>query len=178
MGEYNVDEMYVFLRIILSVGVIVKTPIEDYWNTTKDVFEIPAGVGIKTYEICETETGYLWRYEVLADKLRINTNIEAPLVGKLFTLMLNLLKDLEYRDHIVWVDYFYKSPALASCTSVDVEMVVLQDKRRVCLMSTYPDDYFVNSKGGKTLGMVHNYNLRMADKKKNQMLAFYQVPRK
>ncbi|GBP36396.1 hypothetical protein EVAR_87975_1 [Eumeta japonica] len=35
-----------------------------------------AAVGIKTYEVCESETGYLWRFEVHADKLSADPKVE------------------------------------------------------------------------------------------------------
>ncbi|GBP38809.1 PiggyBac transposable element-derived protein 4 [Eumeta japonica] len=195
--DTTVDEMYVFLAIILTMGILVKSRIEDYWSTSKDIFSTPgvaenmsinrfkllsrcihfnddslmppntrgaparlfkvqplisylnlkfsslydlsrnisldeslvqwrgwlcfkqfiknkaAAVGIKTYEVCESDTGYLWRFEVHADKLPAEPKVEAEVAGAIPTLVLRLLNGLEYRGHTVWMDNFYNSPALA-----------------------------------------------------------------
>ncbi|GBP15389.1 PiggyBac transposable element-derived protein 4 [Eumeta japonica] len=72
-----------------------------------------AAVGIKTYEVCESDTGYLWRFEVHAEKLPAEPKVEAEVAGAIPTLVLRLLNGLEYRGHTVWMDNFYNSPALA-----------------------------------------------------------------
>lgn len=71
-----------------------------------------AAVGIKTYEICESQTGYLWRFMVHAHKRTENT-ASNPLQSFIPSLVLELLKGLENKGHTVWMDNFYNSPALA-----------------------------------------------------------------
>ncbi|GBP40957.1 hypothetical protein EVAR_26038_1 [Eumeta japonica] len=115
------------------MGILVKSRIEDYWSTSKDIFSTPgvaenmsinhfkllsrcihfnddslmppntrvllqvqwrgwlcfkqfiknkaAAVGIKTYEVCESDTGYLWRFEVHAEKLPAEPKVEAEVAG-------------------------------------------------------------------------------------------------
>ncbi|XP_041977211.1 piggyBac transposable element-derived protein 4-like [Aricia agestis] len=70
-----------------------------------------ATVGIKTYEICESKTGYLWRFEVHAEH-ELPPH-DSPLSGTVPALVLKLLKGLEHKGHTVWMDNFYNSPALA-----------------------------------------------------------------
>lgn len=53
-----------------------------------------AAVGIKTYEICESDTGYLWRFEVDTRQSQQQTTEEVnPLSGKMPSLVLRLLDD-------------------------------------------------------------------------------------
>ncbi|XP_041969238.1 piggyBac transposable element-derived protein 4-like [Aricia agestis] len=70
-----------------------------------------AGVGIKTYEICESKTGYLWRFEVHAGHEQPSQDNPSP--GIVNTLVLRLLDGLEHRGHTVWMDNYYNSPTLA-----------------------------------------------------------------
>ncbi|CAH2096077.1 unnamed protein product [Euphydryas editha] len=195
--DTNVSEVYRYLAIVLAMGVLVKSRLEEYWNTSKDIFNSPgfstemtfdrfqllskclhfnnnsncdpalltrpqaklfkvqpildhlnakfsqlynlsqnialdesltmwkgwldinqfvrnkaATVGIKTYEVCESQTGYLWRSEVHAghDTLTVEGD---PVSGIIPTLVLRLLNGLEHKGHTVWMDNFYNSPALA-----------------------------------------------------------------
>ncbi|GBP36394.1 PiggyBac transposable element-derived protein 4 [Eumeta japonica] len=39
--DTNVDEMYVFLAMVLTMGTLVKARIEDYWSTSKNIFSTP-----------------------------------------------------------------------------------------------------------------------------------------
>ncbi|XP_063628376.1 piggyBac transposable element-derived protein 4-like [Cydia splendana] len=72
-----------------------------------------ATVGIKTYEICESQTGFLWRFEVEARQASTSEEKTNPLSGKIPTLVLRLLRGLEHKGHTVWMDNFYNSPTLA-----------------------------------------------------------------
>ncbi|CAB3251309.1 unnamed protein product [Arctia plantaginis] len=71
-----------------------------------------ATVGIKTYEVCESHTGYLWRFEVHAGHDTSDPQ-EGPVSGTIPALVLRLLSGLEHKGHTVWMDNFYNSPALA-----------------------------------------------------------------
>ncbi|XP_028176349.1 piggyBac transposable element-derived protein 4-like isoform X2 [Ostrinia furnacalis] len=72
-----------------------------------------AAVGIKTYEICESKSGYLWRFEVHTRHEECSNAQASPVSGVIPALVLRLLKGLEHRGHTVWMDNFYNSPALA-----------------------------------------------------------------
>lgn len=141
--DTNVNELYTYLAIVLAMGVVIKSRLEEYWNPSRDIFSTPgfstemsydrflllskclhfnnnddcdsvtlsrpqaklfkikpvldhlnrkfsdlynltmwkgcvdinqfirnkaAAVGIKTYEVCESQTGYLWRFQVCAGR--------------------------------------------------------------------------------------------------------------
>lgn len=71
-----------------------------------------AAKGIKTYEICESHSGYLWRFEVHAGDGQ--DEVQQDLVsGSTPNLVLRLLQGLEHRGHTVWMHNFYISPLLA-----------------------------------------------------------------
>ncbi|CAB3252784.1 unnamed protein product [Arctia plantaginis] len=69
-----------------------------------------ATVGIKTYEVCESQSGYLWRFEVHV--VHDESPQDSPLSGVVPVLVLKLLNGLEHKGHTVWMDNFYNSPAL------------------------------------------------------------------
>ncbi|KAI5645835.1 transposase IS4 domain-containing protein [Phthorimaea operculella] len=71
-----------------------------------------AAVGIKTYEVCESLTGYLWRFEVHAGHNTSEAQ-DSPISGIVPALVLRLLTGLEHQGYTVWMDNFYNSPALA-----------------------------------------------------------------
>ncbi|KAF9406028.1 hypothetical protein HW555_013446, partial [Spodoptera exigua] len=197
--DTNVIEVYTYLAIVLAMGVVVKSRLEEYWNTSKDIFSTSgfstemtfdrfqllskclhfnnnndcdtasltrsqaklfkvqpildhlnvnfsqlynlsqnvaldesltmwkgwldinqfirnkaATVGIKTYEVCESQTGYLWRFEVHAghDTSAVQ-EVHDPVSGIVPALVLRLLNGLEHKGHTIWMDNFYNSPALA-----------------------------------------------------------------
>ncbi|KAI8427970.1 hypothetical protein MSG28_002284 [Choristoneura fumiferana] len=73
-----------------------------------------AAVGIKTYEICESQTGYLWRFVVHARKRSVTAVPDSdPLQAFIPNLVLTLVQGLENKGHTLWMDNFYNSPALA-----------------------------------------------------------------
>lgn len=76
-----------------------------------------ARVGIKTYEVCDSQNGYLWRFVVHAghdnDQTAANPPENDAVSGAIPSLVLRLLNGLEYKGHTVWMDNFYNSPALA-----------------------------------------------------------------
>jgi hypothetical protein len=69
--------------------------------------------GIKTYELCDTTTGYLWSFLVYTGK---DTKLDSPLItadtSKTSTTVLKLVEPLMKQGWIVWMDNFYNSPAL------------------------------------------------------------------
>lgn len=196
--DTTVDELYVYFAIILAVGVVAKSRLEEYWNKCVDIFSTPgftkvmrydrfrllstclhfednvncdpatmtrseakifkvrpildhlnakfsqlyklsqnialdesltmwkgwldinqfiqnkaAGVGIKTYEVCESKTGYLWRFEVHAGHDVTDEHEVSPITGIVPALVLRLLTGLEHKGYTIWMDNFYNSPALA-----------------------------------------------------------------
>lgn len=75
-----------------------------------------ARFGIKSYELCESRTGYLWKFIIYTGKNSGHDNEIAPstdLAGKSTQVVLDLLKGLEHRGHLVTMDNFYNCPALA-----------------------------------------------------------------
>ncbi|XP_037874113.1 piggyBac transposable element-derived protein 4 isoform X2 [Bombyx mori] len=72
-----------------------------------------AAVGIKTYEICESQTGYLWRFKIHAHKASPTVSEADPFTASTPALVLNLIKGLEHKGYTLWMDNFYNSPALA-----------------------------------------------------------------
>ncbi|XP_028036730.1 piggyBac transposable element-derived protein 4-like [Bombyx mandarina] len=72
-----------------------------------------ATVGIKTYEVCESNSGYLWRFEVHAGHEPPAVPEDNPITGIVPSLVLRLLDGLEHKGHTIWMDNFYNSPALA-----------------------------------------------------------------
>lgn len=75
-----------------------------------------AAVGIKTYELCESQRGYLWRFEVHAHKKTIaadRSEPQTPLETSTPSIVLRLISGLEHKGHTLWMDNFHNSPALA-----------------------------------------------------------------
>ncbi|GBP25759.1 PiggyBac transposable element-derived protein 4 [Eumeta japonica] len=108
-----------YCRTIDTVAVASSSGVDDIfqwrgWLSFKQFIKNKAAaVTIKTYEVCESETGYLWRFEIHADKLPADPKVETEVAGAIPTLVLRLLNGLEYKGHTVWMDNFYNSPALA-----------------------------------------------------------------
>jgi hypothetical protein len=69
---------------------------------------------IKTYELCDATTGYLWSFLVYTGK---ETKIDSPLItadtSKTSAIVLKLVEPLLKQGRTVWMDSFYNSPALA-----------------------------------------------------------------
>ncbi|KAI8440689.1 hypothetical protein MSG28_009043 [Choristoneura fumiferana] len=80
-----------------------------------------AGVGIKTYELAETETGYLWTFRVYAGKgdnvEQIEQNEQDKRSdepdGKVSAIVLDLVKPLLHKGYTLVMDNFYNSPLLS-----------------------------------------------------------------
>jgi hypothetical protein len=73
-----------------------------------------AKFGIKTYELCESSSEYLWSLVVYTGK---DTNFQSSLVtngmNKTTAIVLHLVEPLLEKGHTVWLDNCYNSPALA-----------------------------------------------------------------
>ncbi|KAI8422319.1 hypothetical protein MSG28_006194 [Choristoneura fumiferana] len=80
-----------------------------------------AGVGIKTYELAETETGYLWTFRVYAGKgdnvEQIEQNEQDKRSdepdGKVSAIVLDFVKPLLHKGYTLVMDNFYNSPLLS-----------------------------------------------------------------
>lgn len=98
-------------------------------------------VGVKTYELCESSSGYLWKFFVYAGKdetktTTTTTNVETDadnLEGRpeeieitdqstsdrptnaTSKIVYDLLEPLLHRGHTLILDHFYNSPILARC---------------------------------------------------------------
>jgi hypothetical protein len=71
--------------------------------------------GIKTSELCDTSTGYLWSFLVYAGK---DTELDSPLItadtNKITAIVLKLVEPLLKQGRTVWMGNFYISPCLAT----------------------------------------------------------------
>lgn len=196
--DTSVDELYVFFAIILAMGVVVNTRLEEYWTATVDIFQTPgfsvhmsidrfkllskcihfndndmftlelddseaklfkikpivdhlnykfqvlytptqnialdesllmwkgwlqmsqmipnkaARRGLKTYEVCESQTGYLWRFEIHSHKRPPHLqNVDDPVAAPVPSIVLRLVQGLEHKGYTLWMDNYYNSPSLA-----------------------------------------------------------------
>lgn len=76
-----------------------------------------ARFGIKSYELCESHTGYMARFQIYTGKSDVSVlndmNVSVDLGGKSTKVVLELLKGLESRGHRLTMDNFYNCPSLA-----------------------------------------------------------------
>ncbi|KAG8239618.1 hypothetical protein J437_LFUL018362 [Ladona fulva] len=69
--------------------------------------------GIKTFELCESETGYLWSFIVYSgadSKISVTTTPDGL---KTSALVIKLLEPLFAKGYTLWMDNYYNSPNLA-----------------------------------------------------------------
>jgi len=70
--------------------------------------------GIKTFELCESHSGYLWSFIVYTGK---DTILESPLISrdtpKGTAIVLKLTEPLLHKGYTLWMDNYYNSPPLA-----------------------------------------------------------------
>jgi hypothetical protein len=75
--------------------------------------------GIKTYELCDAPTGYLWSFLVYTSK---DTKLDSPLItadtNKTTAIVLKLVEPLLSQGQTVWMDNFYNSPSLAKTLKI------------------------------------------------------------
>ncbi|CAG4973541.1 unnamed protein product [Colias eurytheme] len=74
-----------------------------------------ASIGIKSYEVCDSRTGYLWRFKIYAGREETEEQEMSPVSGITSRIVLELVRDLEHRGHVLFMDNYYNSPALARC---------------------------------------------------------------
>lgn len=85
-----------------------------------------ARVGIKSYELCESRTGYLWRMEVYSGKGHVHVaqvDEQEPVAGHeevghelesaTSQIVLTLMRPLFNRGHTLVMDNFYNAPLLS-----------------------------------------------------------------
>ena len=69
---------------------------------------------IKTFELCESKTGYLWCLLVYTGKNTVlQSSLITPDTPKTAAVVLKLLEPLFGRGHTLWIDNFFSSPELA-----------------------------------------------------------------
>jgi len=70
--------------------------------------------GIKTFELCESRTGYLWCFLVYTGKnMVLQSSLITPDTPKTAAVVLELLEPLFGRGHMLRIDNFFSSPELA-----------------------------------------------------------------
>ncbi|KAL0830178.1 hypothetical protein ABMA28_003635 [Loxostege sticticalis] len=77
---------------------------------------LAARFAIKSFELRESKTGYLYRFDIYTGKNTERGDVVAPsadLAGKSTQVVLDLLKGLERLGHCVTMDNYYNCPALA-----------------------------------------------------------------
>lgn len=75
-----------------------------------------ARFGIKSYELCESRTGYMARFQIYTgkdDSPDGDPSLGVHLGGKSTKVVLDLLQGLERRGHCVVMDNYYNCPSLA-----------------------------------------------------------------
>ena len=66
--------------------------------------------GIKTFELCESKTGYLWNFIVYTGK---ETEYVTDNIPKTESIVKKLVGPLLGRGHTLWMDNYYNSPSVA-----------------------------------------------------------------
>ena len=70
--------------------------------------------GIKSYELCDSSSGYLWSFIIYAGK---DTVFQAAFISgdtnKTATIVLSRVEPLLKKGHTLWMDNFYNSSSLA-----------------------------------------------------------------
>ena len=70
--------------------------------------------GIKTFELCESRTGYLWCFLVYTGKNTVlKLSLITPDTPKAAAVVLVLLEPLFSHGHMLWIDNFFNSTELA-----------------------------------------------------------------
>jgi hypothetical protein len=71
-------------------------------------------LGIKTYELCESSSGYVWSFLVYTGKgMELANQFVSAETNKTAAIVVKLTENLLGRGHTVWMDIFYNSPELA-----------------------------------------------------------------
>ncbi|PNF31583.1 hypothetical protein B7P43_G00790 [Cryptotermes secundus] len=121
-----------------------------------------AKFGIKTFELCESSSGYVWSFLVYTGQgMELTNQYVTAETNKTTAIVITLLENLLGRGHTVWMDNFYNSPDLArflKSKNTDCvgtlrpnrknvpplvkdkklkKVLAWQDKKRVTMISTY-----------------------------------------
>ena len=73
-----------------------------------------AKFGIKTFELCESSSGYVWSFLVYTGQgMELTNQYVTAETNKTAAIVVTLLENLLGRGHTVWMDNFYNSPDLA-----------------------------------------------------------------
>ena len=68
---------------------------------------------IKTFELCESHSGYLWSFAVYTGK---ETILDSPIISKnvpnATAILLQLSEHLFHKDYTLWLDNYYNSEAM------------------------------------------------------------------
>ena len=76
--------------------------------------------GIKTFELCETRTGYLWCFLVYTGKITVlQSSLITPDTPKTASIVLELLEPLCVHGLTLWIDNFFSSPELARKLTIE-----------------------------------------------------------
>ena len=74
----------------------------------------PSQFRIKTLELCESHSGYLWSFTVYTGK---DTILDPPFISKDMPkathIVLKLSEPLLQKGYTLWMENYYNSPALA-----------------------------------------------------------------
>jgi hypothetical protein len=71
--------------------------------------------GIKTFEVCDSNTGYLWKFIVHSgSETDIETTLDDGKRNKTSSIVLKLIEDLLGKGCTLWMDNYYNSPDLAA----------------------------------------------------------------
>ena len=72
-----------------------------------------AKFGIKSYEVCESSTGYLWQFIIYTGSTTdIETDIVSTEAVKTSQIVIKLVQPLFNFGHSLWMDNYYNSPDL------------------------------------------------------------------
>ena len=71
----------------------------------------PVCFGVKPWELCESATGYCYKFDVYFSKSKNDTN---PVLGKSAIVVLDLVKGLEHKKYNIYFDNNYTSVPLLS----------------------------------------------------------------
>ncbi|XP_021939069.1 piggyBac transposable element-derived protein 4-like [Zootermopsis nevadensis] len=75
----------------------------------------PSKFGIKTFNLCESSTGYLLKFVVYSgSETDLQTSIDCGENNKTSSIVVKLMEDLLNKGHTSWMDNYYNSPDLAA----------------------------------------------------------------
>ena len=70
--------------------------------------------GIKTYELCDSKSGYLWSFIVYTgSETQLNSSLITISTNKTSSVVVYLVEPLLHQRHTLWMDNYYNFPELA-----------------------------------------------------------------